>query len=122
MGTSITSLVRRDETIKRYDGNGDNFHMSWAADDRQYVAVCDGMGFSEQPRAFFNSRLWTIEGGPRDARFEEVAAYPELTFPSANGPLPGYYGFGTLALDGSIYQYLTTTGTAEDNQFAIGAK
>ena len=37
----IKSVIRRDETILRLGGHGDINHMSWAADDRQFVAVGD---------------------------------------------------------------------------------
>src|SRR5260221_1072933 len=60
----IQSLVRREETILRYGGNGNTFQMSWAADGRQYVSICDGLGWFDTPQGpwNYNSRLWTIEG------------------------------------------------------------
>lgn len=88
-------------------GVGDNWHMSWAADGRLFVALCDGLGFSDNPQAKYNSRLFSVEGGPTDPSFHEVPGYPDLAPPqSAN--IPRYYGFGTLAIDGSIYQFLST--------------
>src|SRR5687767_9901888 len=41
----LQGIVRREETTRRYGGNGDNWHMSWAADDRQFVGLCDGFGW-----------------------------------------------------------------------------
>lgn len=101
----VRSAVLRDETLIRHGGNGDNWHMSWAADDRQYLSQCDGYGWSERPRGMYNSRLLTISGGPREAAFREVSGYPEC-MPGFDAPR--YYGFGTLALDGNIYQFLST--------------
>ena len=98
-------VVRRDETLIRHGGNGDNWHMSWAADDRQYVSQCDGYGWSERPRGMYNSRLLAISGGPRTTTFQEVSSYPDC-MPGFD--VPRYYGFGTLALDGSLYQFLST--------------
>src|SRR5580704_12664068 len=106
-GNRITSVIRRDETIIRYAGNGDNYHMSWSADDRQFVAVCDGYGFSDEPKNDYNSRLFTISGEPQSARFEDVPGYPDL-MPDAKVRTPRYYGYGTLALNGCVYQFLST--------------
>src|SRR5205085_7391377 len=36
-GAKIKSLRRLDETIKRFGGSGDNWHMSWASDDQMYA-------------------------------------------------------------------------------------
>jgi hypothetical protein len=77
----IKSVVRREETILRYGGDGDNFHMTWAADDRQYVSLSDGQGWFDNPTGgwCFNSRLYSVQGGPRSARFDDVPGYPRLT-------------------------------------------
>jgi hypothetical protein len=105
MGVRIKSVTRREETTRRLGGNGDNFHMSWAADDVQYVSLCDGAGFLDDSQGFYNSRLFALSGGPQDATFSDVSGYPDLR------PEPDaarYYNFGTLALDGHIYQFLST--------------
>ena len=104
----IKSVIRREETLLRLGGNGDNFHMSWAADDKQYVSLCDGSGFSDTFKANYNTRMFTVEGSPDEAKFSDVPDYPTLAFPQQGGNDPRYYGFGTLALDGHIYQYLST--------------
>lgn len=107
----IKRAVRREETTLRLGGIGDNYHMSWAADDRQFVSVCDGMGWFDRPKGLYNSRLWAISGNPRDAAFEDSPGYPELipTMGAEINPnLPGYYNFGTLALERRIYQFLST--------------
>jgi hypothetical protein len=115
-GSRIRSLVRRDETILRLGGNGDNWHMSWADDDRQYVSLCDGFGWPGLPGydmvgKEFNSRMYATSGNPPDIKFEFLPGYPELL--NLVG-VPGtrdinrYYSFGTLALDGRLYQFLST--------------
>jgi hypothetical protein len=80
--------------------------MSWTADDRQLIGLCDGLGWSKHPKGYYNSRLFAVAGSPQDAHIEEVSDYPYLM------PLPGkdmsqYYGSGLLAVDGHIYQFLT---------------
>jgi hypothetical protein len=103
----IKSLRRVDDTIRRFGGEGDNWHMSWAADDRVYVSLCDGHGFPGMPQANYNSRMYVIGGSPPDLRFEYLATYPELVN-SGPGKLFRYYNFGTLALGGRLYQFLST--------------
>lgn len=104
----IKSMTRREETVVRYAGYGDNWHMSWASDDRQYVSLCDGPGFATHPRVSYNSRMLAISGGPRDAKFHDLPGYPMLGKPSQRPMDPRYYNFGTLALDGRLYQYMST--------------
>lgn len=105
---AIKSVIRSEETIIRYGGNGDCFHMSWANDDRQYVSVCDGGGFGPF-KSQYNSRLFSVEGGPRGATFHDVPGYPLLGPPVQRwGSGTRYYSLGTLALDGYLYQYLST--------------
>jgi len=104
-GLRIKSLVRRDDTITRYPVNGDNWHMTWAADDHQYVSLCDGYGYGDPARGKFNSRMLTIEGSATSAKFGDLVNYPFL-IPGSTAPR--YYNFGTLALGSHIYQFLST--------------
>ncbi len=88
------------------------------------MALCDGSGWDSAPRAY-NSRLLAIAGDPQHASFEELPGYPELLndFYSASD-FTRYYGFGTLAVDGSIYQFLSTPNHAFDGPDPrfVGAK
>jgi hypothetical protein len=104
----IKSMTRREETVLRYGGNGDNWHMSWAADERQYVSLCDGAGFSSHPKASYNSRMLSISGGPSDAKFHDLPNYPMLGRPPQRPEDTRYYNFGTLALEGHLYQFMST--------------
>ncbi|MGB2710377.1 MAG: hypothetical protein WBC33_02590 [Conexibacter sp.] len=107
---AVTGALRRDETILRLGGIGDCWHMSWAADDRQFVSFCDGAGFDAQPQRFFNNRMCTITGGPADARFEDLPGYPDLVqdeVPRMEQGMTRYYGMGTLAIDGRVYLFLS---------------
>ena len=113
--TRIKSVVRRNETILRIDSHGDIFHTTWGADDRQYTAVCDGSGWSKEPGVFYNSKLWAIQGDPPQPTFENVPGYPEKShWDVIHKITPPYYGFGTLAVDGRIYQFMSTNIPAEE--------
>jgi hypothetical protein len=122
---NVKGAVRRDETILRLGGDGDDFHMSWTADDRQVFALCDGCGWADPPQHRYNSRMHVVTGGPEDARFEDVRGYPEL-IDDFDDPwkMSRYYGFGTLALDGAIYQFLSTPNVPfrADGPRFVGAK
>ena len=122
--TRIKSVVRRNETILRLPGHGDVFHMTWGANDRQYVAVCDGSGWSKEPGVFYNSKLWAIQGDPPQPTFENVPGYPEKSLWDVFDKIATeYYGFGTLAVDGRIYQFLCTQSLPPvETRVFIGAK
>jgi Domain of unknown function (DUF4185) len=108
-GSSITSVSRREETTLRLGGHGAEWHMSWAADDRQFVSLGGGMGWSDNPERVYVSRLLAIRNGPQDATFQDISGYPDLLQSEGgeNAP-PAYVSFGTMALDGHIYQFLNT--------------
>ena len=102
---SIKRIRRLEETIIRQEFSGDNWHMTWADDDRQYVGLCDGGEFPGMP---YNSRAYAIAGDPPAMTFEYLPGYPDLLNDWQTRDCSRYYNFGILALDGSIYQYLST--------------
>ena len=107
MPIRITSLTRREDTIVRLGGSGDNFPMTWAADDRLLVSVTDGYGWHDDPPGRYSARIWAIEGGPEDATFHDLAGYPDLfQYPHDPENYCRYLGYGVLAVDGCIYQFL----------------
>jgi hypothetical protein len=121
----VTGAVLREETIRRLGGMGDDFHMTWTADDRMLMALCDGVGWDEPPTRMYNSCLHEVIGGPEDARFERVEGYPELVNLWEDPKrFSRYYGFGTIALEDTIYQYLSTPNVSflEVGPRFVGAK
>ena len=104
----IRSIKRLEETTIRFGGNGDNWHMTWAKDDKQYASLCDGIGWPGMPQAFYNSRLIATAGNPPDVKFEFLTNYPELINRRENREMNRYYNFAVLALDDYLYQFLST--------------
>ena len=106
----IKSLKRLEETVVRHGGDGDNWLMSWTNDDRLVAGLCDGNAepWKNVPRKLFNSRLISIAGDPPNFTFHDVLGYPELLVGPGPRNVSRYYGFGILALDGSIYQFMST--------------
>ncbi|BAV63356.1 beta-lactamase [Sphingobium cloacae] len=110
----VRAAQRRDDTILRLGGLGDGYKMSWAADDRQIIAVNDGPGWADPPQAFYNSRLWAAAGSPPDVSFTDLPGYPELNLSARPEDAPHYFGHGLLAARGRLYQFLSTLDRAED--------
>ena len=104
----ISKIRRLEDTTLRLGGSGDNWHMSWASDDKQYAGLCDGHGWPGMPQADYNSRLYAICGTPPQVQFEYLAAYPDLVNCWTSRECSRYYNFGILARDGKIYQFLST--------------
>jgi hypothetical protein len=76
------------------------------------------------PHAEYNSRLYAISGAPPEVRFEYLPGYPELVNYPGTADISRYYNFGLLALDSSLYQFLTTPNhpfTEPEPRF-VGAK
>jgi hypothetical protein len=120
---AIRRLRLLDESITRLGGNGDNWHMTWAADGRQYVGLCDGFGLPGLPRKWFNSRVFTIAGDPPAPTFGYLPHYPDLLNQSRR-EFGRYYGFGLLARGHFIYQFLSTPRVPfyEPDPRFVGAK
>lgn len=118
----IVGIERLDDTSILNVGYGDNWHMTWADNDRQFVGMCDGTGFRGVPGEtgeYRNTRIYTIVGQAPEHHFEYLPNYPELL-----GRTFRFYGFGILAIDGHVYQYTSTPRRKlgrESTQF-IGAK
>jgi len=103
----IKSVVRRDDTILRLGGSGDNYPITWIADDRQLVSVTDGFGWLQDPKGRYAARLWGLSGDPYHSKFEDLGGYPDLV-QGIGENYCRYLGYGTLAVDGRIYQSLNT--------------
>jgi hypothetical protein len=115
MAPRITGATLRDDTIQRLGGQGDNWYSTLTSDGSLYVALCDGAGFRGLERKGYNSRLFRVEGSPETGiTFHDVPGFPDLIDPPLasmeeyKGKPPRYYGFGTIAIGDTIYQYLST--------------
>jgi hypothetical protein len=108
----ITGARFDRDSIVRVPMNGDNWNMTWAADDTQLAGLCDGMGPEADPGKLHNALLLRLEGGPTEVVVTPLAGYPPLHEPITNvGKVripPRYYGFGILAIGDTIYQFCST--------------
>ena len=107
--TQIMGIQRLEATIHRSKCSGDNWHMTWADNDKQYVGLCDGGGWPDIPgyaAKSYNTRVYALNGDAQNHTVEHLPNFPDLL----GGPPPDgsrYYGFGILALDGHIYHFLS---------------
>jgi hypothetical protein len=101
----IKGVIRRDETSKILGrGVGDSFPICWGNDNRQYVSICDGNGYFEGQKDF-NTRVFAISGDAENAVLDNLPGYPSILHEER---LADAYGFGMAAVNGRIYQFLTS--------------
>ncbi len=119
----IRAVLRRDDTILRLGGLGDSFEMTWESQNRQYLIVNDGTGWAEKPKAFYDTRLWTLTGHMPDAVHSEVRGYPEFNETTRPENIAPYFGHGLLAVQGRLVQFLSTLDRATDRpRHWVGSK
>ena len=130
--TDIKGIHRRIETSYRNPFHGDNWHTTWVEGERQVTSLCDGWLHADPAsRLQTNSAAVEIIGAPPEPEFRTFPGYPELlNDPSSIQTYPDephftrYYAFGIIALDGYIYQFLSTPNHsfAAPNPAFVGAK
>jgi hypothetical protein len=91
------------------------------------MALCDGTGGPEivgYTGEAYNSRVYRLEGDPAAPVVVDLPGYPILESISDTPQCNRYYGFGILAVDGSIYHYMSTPNHPfnEANPRFVGAK
>ena len=114
----IAALERLTETTS-WSGNGDNWHMTWASNDKIYTALDDGYGWPGMPQLpdqYYNTRVYVVNGQPPNHQFEFLPSFPTI---NAMGL---HYGFAILAInDTYIYHYMSQRARPSDGEF-IGIK
>jgi hypothetical protein len=124
----IKEVRRLEDTVARLGGDGDNWHMTWTADDRVVAGLCDGSAqpWPDVPHKLFNSRMISIRGIPPALEFSDTPGYPELLVGPTREETCRYYGFGVIAIGDTVYQFLSTPDRPFDNNAPhprfIGAK
>ncbi|MGH2369813.1 MAG: DUF4185 domain-containing protein [Chloroflexota bacterium] len=98
------ALVSVSESItRREDLDGDDWPITWAADDQLYAAYGDGWGCRPiEKHTKRNTGLVRLSGPAGDFRGEEVPC-PWFGGGAEN---PNFKGCGLLAVDGVLYHFL----------------
>lgn len=92
--------VRIEPTVWRI-GHGDNWHMTWAADDRQYTALGDGSG-SSPTGTVWNTRVYGLTGTPPNHSLQTLPAYPPAAY-----ALQHWYGYAILSVGDHLFHYIS---------------
>jgi hypothetical protein len=106
--TRVKGVVRRDDTTTRLDICAGGWCMTWAADDRQFVVLSDGVDLPIPPTHAFHSCICTITGDPPDPTVEHVPGYPQMVMRLRESDFASFWGDSCLAVDGRVYQILGT--------------
>lgn len=90
------------ETIQRLAFAGDNWCMTWAADDTKITSMCDGdwLGLGKG----YHNHLYRIIGGADSFTREDITTYPDFS-----GMEGSWFGYGVIAVDSTIYSVISKT-------------
>ena len=97
-----TGVTFRKDTLYRSDARGDNWCITWAADDSQITSMCDGNWLKGKDS--YHKHLYRIVGGPDGFSREDIPNYPQ--FVSGTG---SWFGYGIVSVDGTLYSVVSKT-------------
>lgn len=95
-------VVFHKDTVFRSDNRGDNWCITWAADDSLVTSMCDGDWLGANH--FYHNHLYRIVGGPENFVREDLPNYPDLS-----GKAGSWFGYGIVSVDGEIYSVVSKT-------------
>ena len=90
------------DTIVRQAKDGDNWPVTWAADDALYTTFGDGTGFAPKTERKLSCGFARVTGGPSDFRGTTVRSRDEQLGDGRRGKK----GWGILSVDGVLYLWL----------------
>ena len=97
-----TGVTFHKETLYRSNGNGDNWCITWAADDSQVTSMDDGNWL--KGKNGYHNHLYRIVGGPDSFSREDIPNYPEFI-----GETGSWFGYGIVSVDGVLYSVVSKT-------------
>lgn len=87
-------------SLRREGHRGDNWCLTWAADDSQITSMDDGDWLNNQTS--YHNMLYRIHGDSGNASISELNGYPAY-LKSDNG----WYGYGVASIDGVLYSMVS---------------
>jgi len=93
-------VVFHRETLRRIGRSGDNFCLTWAADDSQITSMDDG-NWLDEPHSYSN-HLYRLIGGANDFQREDVPGYPQFLYGER-----GWFGYGLCSVGGALYSFVS---------------
>jgi hypothetical protein len=95
-------ITFRRDTLWRSDARGDNWCLTWAADDSQITSMCDGNWL--KGKHSYHNHLYRIIDGPDNLRRQDIPQYPQ--FISGTG---SWFGYGIVSVDDIVYSVVSKT-------------
>jgi hypothetical protein len=102
-GKIPNAVVFNEETLRRVPGKGDNWCLTWAADDSIITSMDDG-NWLDADRESYHHHLYRIEDGPDNFKRSDIPGYPD--FSSEEG---SWFGYGIISVDGVLYSAVSKT-------------
>ena len=96
-----TGVTFHRNTIYRSDNSGDNWCITWAADDSQITSMCDGSWLGKKS---YHNHLYRIIGGPDNFSRKDIPNYPDFS----GGP-GSWFGYGIVSVDDILYSVVSKT-------------
>jgi hypothetical protein len=97
-----TAVTFQTETLFRQGTRGDNWCLTWTADDSQVTSMCDGDWLDSGHD--YHSHLYRLLGGPEAFTREDLPSFPEF-----GGEEGSWFGYGIVSLDGVLYATVSKT-------------
>ncbi len=91
------------ESIKRIDGPGDNWCITWAKDGSQITSMDDGNWLKDNREGYHNN-IYKIYGSKDEFTREPIEAYPKFSYEGE-----GWFGYGVCSVDGTLYSMVSRT-------------
>ena len=88
------------DTLRRVGANGDNWCMTWAADDSKVTSMDDG-GWLDGKRSYSN-HLYRIVGDKDAFTRHDQPGYPHFAYGGG-----GWFGYGICSVDGVLYSLVS---------------
>ena len=95
-------ITFHQDTLYRSDGRGDNWCITWAADDSQNTSMDDGNWLGGKKS--YHTHLYRIIGGPEGFRREDIRQYPRFEWGTGS-----WFGYGIVSVDGVLYSVISKT-------------
>lgn len=100
------TLFRSDQSLEPLQrGVGDNWCTTWTPDNRQMTSMDDGNWIAGTQEPFVHHRTYWISGEADNFTRSVVSGYPKFLF--GNESEPGWYGYGIVSVDDTIYSMVS---------------
>ena len=97
-----TGVLFHKDTLYRSDARGDNWCITWAADNSQITSMCDGNWLNGKQS--YHNHLYRITGGPEDFSRQDIPNYPQFIWGTGS-----WFGYGIISVDSVIYSVVSKT-------------